>query len=57
MSWRVVDHITIYCEEGWYDTHPSVVRTPSGGLLALFHRSPFLGYAQGNIRFRRGSSR
>ena len=40
MTWRVVDHITIYREEGWYGAHPNVVRTPGGDLLALFHRSP-----------------
>ena len=45
MSWRVVDHITIYHEEGWYGAHPNVVRTPSGELLVLFHRSPHLGFS------------
>ncbi|MCZ6677963.1 MAG: sialidase family protein, partial [Candidatus Poribacteria bacterium] len=45
MSWHVVDHITIYREEGWYGAHPNVVRTPAGDLLALFHRSPHLGYS------------
>lgn len=45
MSWRVVDHITIYRESGMYAKCPNVVRTPSGDLLVLFHRSPQLGYA------------
>ena len=44
MSWRVVDHITIYRESGMYAKCPNVVRTPSGDLLVLFHRSPYLGY-------------
>ena len=44
MSWQVVDHITIYHEEGWYGAHPNVVRTPTGDLLVLFHRCPYLGY-------------
>lgn len=48
MTWRVIDHVTIYREEGWYGVHPSVVRTPSGDLLALFHRAPFLGYPHHN---------
>ena len=34
MTWRVVDHITIYREEGWYGAHPNLVRTPGGDLLA-----------------------
>ena len=45
MSWQVVDHITIYREEGFYAAHPNVVRTPGGDLLALFRRSPHLGYS------------
>ena len=45
MSWRVVDHLTIYRESGMYAKAPNVVRTPSGDLLVLFHRSPQLGYA------------
>ena len=45
MSWRVVDHITIYREEGWYGAHPNLVRTPGGDLLVLFHRSPYVGYS------------
>ena len=45
MSWQVVEHITIYREAGWYGAHPNVVRTPGGDLLALFHRSPHLGYS------------
>ena len=45
MSWRVVDHLTIYREEGWYGAHPNIVRTPPGDLLVLFHRSPHLGYS------------
>ena len=43
MVWRVVEHTTIYREAGWYGAHPNVVRTPQGDLLALFHRSPFVG--------------
>ena len=43
MSWRVVEHITIYHEADMYGAHPNVVRTPQGELLALFHRSPFIG--------------
>lgn len=43
MSWRVVDHITIYRQQGWYGAHPNIVRTPNGDLLALFHRSPVTG--------------
>ena len=45
MSWRVVEHFTIYREEGWYGAHPNLVRTPNGDLLVLFHRSPFVGYS------------
>ncbi len=45
MSWRVVNHVTIYREEGWYGAHPNVIRTPGGDLLALFHRSPSVGYS------------
>ena len=44
MGWRAIEHITIYREPGWYGAHPNVVRTPGGELLALFHRSPYLGY-------------
>ena len=43
MSWQVVDHLTIYREEGMYGAHPNVLRTQTGELLALFHRSPFVG--------------
>ena len=43
MSWQVVDHVTIYREEGMYGAHPNVLRTQAGELLALFHRSPFGG--------------
>lgn len=46
MSWRVVDHITIYKEMGWYSAHPTLVRTPVGDLLAFFHRSPDHGYSR-----------
>ena len=42
MGWRVGEHISIYREEGWYAVHATVVRTPEGDLLVLFHRSPFL---------------
>ena len=45
MGWRIVEHITIYREEGWYGAHPNLVRTPDGDLLVLFHRSPFVGYS------------
>ena len=45
MSWRVVEHTTIYREPGMYAKCPNVVRTPSGDLLVLFHRSAYLGYA------------
>ncbi len=45
MSWKVLEHVQIYHEEGWYAAHPNVVRTAGGDLLALFHRSPYLGYA------------
>ena len=45
MSWRVVEHRTVYRETGHYATAPNVVRTPAGELLVLFHRSPHLGHA------------
>ena len=45
MAWRVVDHVTIYRQSDWYAAHPNVVRTPSGDLLAIFHRSTDLGHA------------
>lgn len=45
MGWKVIDHLTIYREKGMYGAHPNVVRTPNGDLLALFHRSPHLGYS------------
>ena len=45
MSWRGVEHITIYREEGWYGAHPNLIRTPAGDLLVLFHRSPYVGYS------------
>lgn len=45
MSWRVVDHSTVYRQTGHYATAPNVVRTPAGNLLVLFHRSPHLGHA------------
>lgn len=45
MSWRVVEHITVYRETGQYATAPNVVRTPEGELLVLFHRAPHLGHA------------
>ena len=45
MGWQIVGHTTIYRAQGLYAAHPNVVRTPSGDLLVLFHRSPYLGYA------------
>jgi hypothetical protein len=45
VSWQVVDHITIYREEGMYAGFPNLVRTPCGDLLVLFRRSPYLGYS------------
>ena len=45
MSWRVVEHFTVYREEGWYGAHPNLVRTLGGDLLVLFHRSPYVGYS------------
>lgn len=43
MTWKNVRHVTIYRESGWYAAHPAIVRTPSGALLALFHRYPDTG--------------
>ena len=45
MSWKVIRHMTIYREKGWYAAHPNIVRTPRGDLFALFHRSPDMGCA------------
>lgn len=45
MAWKIVDHITIYRDRSWYAAHPCIVRTSSGDLLTLFHRSTDLGYA------------
>ena len=45
MGWQVTDYFTIYREEGWYGAHPNIVRTPSGDLLTLFHRSPETGFS------------
>lgn len=45
MSWRVVEHLTVYRDTGHYATAPNVVRTADGDLLVLFHRSPHLGHA------------
>ena len=44
MSWRILDHITLYKEQGLYAAHPNIIRAPSGDLIILFHRSPYLGY-------------
>ncbi len=45
MIWKPIDHMSIYRSTGWYAAHPNIIRTPSGDLLVLFHRSPDLGYA------------
>jgi len=45
MSWRVAEHFTIYRESGWYGAHPNILRTASGELLTLFHRSPETGFS------------
>ena len=45
MSWRVLEHFTIYRERNMYAAHPNIVRTKTGDLLVVFHRSPFLGHA------------
>ena len=44
MNWQVVGRVTIYRQSGMYAKCPNIVRTPSGDMLALFHRSPYLGY-------------
>ena len=44
MSWKVVDRMTIYHEEGMYALCPNIVRTPSGDLMVFFQRAPHLGY-------------
>lgn len=44
MSWKVVEHMTIYRESGMYALSPTVTRTPSGNLLTTFQRAPHLGY-------------
>ena len=46
MSWRVIEHITIYKETGLYSAHPSLVRAPDGDLLTFFHRSPDHQYSR-----------
>lgn len=45
MSWKVVEHMTIYHELGMYALSPTVTRLPSGNLLVTFQRAPHLGYA------------
>ena len=45
MAWRVAEQFTIYREKGWYGAHPNIVRTASGDLLTLFHRSPATGFS------------
>ena len=45
MSWKVVEHLTIYYESGMYALSPTVTRLPSGNLRVTFQRAPHLGYA------------
>lgn len=45
MTWKVISHMTIYRQPGWYAITPNVVRTPGGDLLALFQRAPYMGYS------------
>jgi len=45
MSWKVVDRVSIYREEGMYAISPCLTRTPNGDLLVNFQRSPHLPYA------------
>ena len=45
MTWKVLEHFTVYREQNMYAAHPNVVRTDTGDLLAIFHRSPFLGHS------------
>ena len=40
MTWRVVENVAIYREEGFCGEHPNVIRTPGGDLLALWRRWP-----------------
>ena len=44
MSWKVVDRMTIYHEEGMYALSPTVTRTPTGDLLVTFQRATHLGH-------------
>jgi len=45
MTWKVLEHFTVYREQNMYAAHPNIVRTTSGDLLLIFHRSPFLGHS------------
>ena len=45
MTWKVLEHFTVYREQNMYAAHPNVVRTKTGDLLVVFHRSPFLGHS------------
>ena len=48
MSWKVIDRMTIYREEGFYALAPNVNRTPNGDLLMVFQRATHIGMANHN---------